>query len=279
MRVAVVGPAGSPKAEVERAYQGVRSAVAAPEVRDALLAQVLQAWVHFHNGEFQEASQVGLAAGGAGITAANKATSIYANYLEKKEKTRLELFTQVAEQAQQQAQADPKNANAWYWHAYALGRYSQGISVAKALAQGLGSKIRESLEKAIALAPAHADAHIALGAFHAEVIDKVGALVGGADQCVLGQQIGGGHEVRALGDEVGLAAQRDEHAGLPPVGHPGDDQAVRGLSLGSLGQRGQPLLTENLHRPIDVAGRFLQGFLAIHHALAGSVAKFHDGRS
>jgi len=107
----------------------------------------------------------------------------------------------------------------------------------------------------------------------------VGALVGGADQCVLGQQIGGGHEVRALGDEVGLAAQRDEHAGLPPVGHPGDDQAVRGLSLGSLGQRGQPLLTENLHRPIDVAGRFLQGFLAIHHALAGSVAKFHDGRS
>jgi tetratricopeptide (TPR) repeat protein len=91
----------------------------------------------------------------------------------------LELFTQVAEQAHQQAQADPKNANAWYWHAYALGRYSQGISVAKALAQGLGSKIRESLEKAIALAPAHADAHIALGAFHAEVIDKVGALIGG----------------------------------------------------------------------------------------------------
>jgi hypothetical protein len=27
--------------------------------------------------------------------------------------------------------------------------------------------------------PAHADAHIALGAFHAEVIDKVGALIGG----------------------------------------------------------------------------------------------------
>jgi len=40
--VAVVGPAGSAKAEVERAYQGVRSAVAAPEVRDALLAQGYQ---------------------------------------------------------------------------------------------------------------------------------------------------------------------------------------------------------------------------------------------
>ncbi len=142
-------------------------------------AQVLAAWVHFHNGQFQEAAQAGLAAGGAGVTVANKATAIYATYLEKKEKTRLDLFMQIAEQAQAQAEQDPDNANAWYWNAYALGRYSQGISVAKALAQGLGSKIRESLEKAIALAPAHADAHIALGAFHAEVIDKVGALIGG----------------------------------------------------------------------------------------------------
>ncbi|MDP2769335.1 MAG: hypothetical protein Q8O81_05810 [Giesbergeria sp.] len=142
-------------------------------------AAVLQAWVHFHNGDFQKASEAGLEAGGGGITAANKATAIYATYLEKKEKTRLDLFLQVAEQAEAQAAEDPKNANAWYWHAYALGRYSQGISVAKALAQGLGGKIKESLEKAIALSPKHADARIALGAFHAEVIDKVGSLIGG----------------------------------------------------------------------------------------------------
>ena len=140
---------------------------------------VLQAWVLFHNGQFQQATEAGLAAGGAGITVANKATAIHANYLEKKEKTRLDLFLQVAERAAAQAAREPRNANAWYWHAYALGRYSQGISVAKALAQGLGSKVKDALEKTIALAPAHADAHIALGAFHAEVIDKVGALIGG----------------------------------------------------------------------------------------------------
>lgn len=163
-------------AQLKKHWSRLHTGDAEPLPKDA---QALMAWVHFHNGNFQEAAQVGLAAGGAGITAANKATSIYANYLEKKEKTRLELFMQVAEQAQAQAQAEPKNANAWYWHAYALGRYSQGISVAKALAQGLGSKIRESLEKAISLSPNHADAHIALGAFHAEVIDKVGALIGG----------------------------------------------------------------------------------------------------
>ena len=149
---------------------------AEPRPRDPA---VLEAWALFHSGEFQRAAAAGLAAGGPGTTVANKATAIYANYLESKEKTRLDLFTQVAERAHAQATAEPGNANAWYWHAYALGRYSQGISVAKALAQGLGGKVKEALERAIALSPQHADARIALGTFHAEVIDKVGSLIGG----------------------------------------------------------------------------------------------------
>jgi tetratricopeptide (TPR) repeat protein len=141
--------------------------------------EVLEAWALFHNGEFQKSAEAGLKAGGAGITVANKATAVYANYLEKKEKAKLDLFVEVAQRAEAQASADANNANAWYWQAYALGRYSQGISVAKALAQGLGGKVKESLEKTIKLQPKHADAHIALGAFHAEVIDKVGSLIGG----------------------------------------------------------------------------------------------------
>jgi tetratricopeptide (TPR) repeat protein len=142
-------------------------------------AAVLQAWMFFHNGEFQKAAEAGLKAGGAGITVANKATCIYANYLETKEKVKLDLFMEVAERAEAQQASEPKNANAYYWQAYALGRYGQGISVAKALAQGLGSKVKNALEQAIKLSPKHADAHIALAAFHAEVIDKVGSLIGG----------------------------------------------------------------------------------------------------
>ena len=142
-------------------------------------AAVLQAWVFFHNGEFQKAAEAGIKAGGAGLVVANKATSIYANYLEAKEKTKLELFMEVAERAEALQADDPKNANAYYWQAYALGRYGQGISVAKALAQGLGTKVKNALEQAIRLQPKHADAHIALAAFHAEVIDKVGSLIGG----------------------------------------------------------------------------------------------------
>jgi len=139
---------------------------------------VLAAWALFHAGEFQKAAEAGLKAGGAGITVANKAQAIYANYLEKSEKTKLALFMEVAERAEAQIATDAKNANAHYFMAYALGRYSQGISIAKALAQGLGGKVKNALETTIKLAPKHADAHIALGAFHAEVIDKVGSLLG-----------------------------------------------------------------------------------------------------
>jgi len=141
--------------------------------------RVLQAWVLFHNGAYEEAVEAGVQAGGAGITAANKAQCLYANYLEKNEKARLELFLEAAQRAELQAAAHPGNPNAWYWQAYALGRYSQGISVAKALAQGLGSKVKEALQRTIQLQPHHADAYIALGAFHAEVIDKIGSLIGG----------------------------------------------------------------------------------------------------
>jgi tetratricopeptide (TPR) repeat protein len=147
-------------------------------------AAVLAAWALFHAGEFQKACEAGLKAGGAGITVANKAQSIHANYLEKSEKNKLAMFQEVAARAEAQIAEDPKNPNAHYWLAYSLGRYSQGISVAKALAQGLGSKVKTALETAIKLQPKHADAHIALGTFHAEVIDKVGRLLGktqGAD--------------------------------------------------------------------------------------------------
>jgi tetratricopeptide (TPR) repeat protein len=138
-----------------------------------------EAWRLFHQGKFAEAVEAGLAAGGAGLTAANKAQAIYASGVETKDAARVALLEEVMERAQAQAKAEPKNANAHYLFAYAAGRYSQRISVAKALAQGYGGRIRAALEAALKLQPKHADAHIAMGAWHAEILDKVGALVGG----------------------------------------------------------------------------------------------------
>jgi tetratricopeptide (TPR) repeat protein len=138
---------------------------------------VLQAWVLFHNGDFQQAVEAGLKAGNDGMTVANKATSVYARFLEKREKTKLDLFLEVADRAQAQQALVPSNPNAFFWQAYALNQYSQAISVAKGMAQGLGNKVKEGLHQTIALCPKHADAHLALASFHAEAIDKVGALI------------------------------------------------------------------------------------------------------
>ncbi len=163
-------------ASVKKNWTRLHTGDAEPLPKDARL---LEAWAMFHNGEFQKAVEASLKLGATGLTLANKATSIYATYLEKKEKTRLDMYLDVAQRAEAQVRQDPQNPNAYYWQAYAIGRYSQGISVAKALAQGLGGKVKVALEHTIKLQPKHADAHIALGAFHAEVIDKVGSLIGG----------------------------------------------------------------------------------------------------
>lgn len=137
------------------------------------------AWVLFHDGEFQRATQAGLALGDAGLNVANKATAIHANYVERREANRQDLLLETAARAEKLQHHQPDNPGAWYWQAYALGRYSQGISVAKALTQGLGVRIKTALEKTIERCPHHADAHLALATFHAEVIDKVGHLIGG----------------------------------------------------------------------------------------------------
>ncbi len=142
---------------------------------------LLRGWGYFHRGDYERAATLGLklASDGlsAGTTLANKATCMYATYLEPSERAKLELFQQVAQRAHEQQESDPHNPNAYYWQAYALGRYGQSVSVAKALAQGLGTRVKQALERTIALQPKHADAQVALGAFHAEVIDKVGSLI------------------------------------------------------------------------------------------------------
>lgn len=162
-------------ADLARHWERLHAGDAEPLPREPA---VLAAWALFHAGEFRQATLAGLAAGGAGITVANKAQATYAHYLEPSEKVRLGLLMEVAERAEAQLASDPRNANAYYLMAYALARYSQGTSIAKALAQGLGSKVKSALEAAIKLAPRHADAYVALGAFHAEVIDKIGSLLG-----------------------------------------------------------------------------------------------------
>lgn len=139
--------------------------------------KVLDAWQAFHAGDFGRAVESGLAAGGAGVNAAVKAQVVYGHYLEKVDKAKIALFEEAAAWADERRAQTPKDANAHYLYAFALGRYGQGISVVKALAQGMGGKIKDALATAMKVDAKHADANIAYGAYQAEVIDKVGGLV------------------------------------------------------------------------------------------------------
>ena len=143
-------------------------------------AQELQeAWRCFHRGDFQQAVEIADDYGLAGHAAANKATGIYATYLETEQKRQIDLFKDAISRAEQAIQEFPDDPNSHYFHAFNLGRYSQSISVVKALRQGVGGKILASLRRTLELQPEHAEAHTALGMYHAEIIDKVGKLIGG----------------------------------------------------------------------------------------------------
>ena len=145
---------------------------------EAAAETLADAWRAFHRGDFAEAVDLADSIGLLGHAVANKASGIYADYLEDDDETKIDIYQAGIARAEKAIQAFPDDANAHYFHAFLLGRYSQCISVTKALAQGVGGKIKKSLEKALKLAPDHAEAHTALGLYHAEIIDKVGKLVG-----------------------------------------------------------------------------------------------------
>ncbi len=138
-----------------------------------------QAWRDYHAGRFAQAVEKALKIGLCAHALANKASGIYADYLEEDEGQRLAIYQSGIERAEAAVEAFPDDPNSHYFHAFLLGRYSQCISVAKALAQGVGGRIRQSLDRTLELAPKHAEARTASGLYHAEIIDKVGKLVGG----------------------------------------------------------------------------------------------------
>ncbi|NND44370.1 MAG: hypothetical protein HKN58_03535 [Xanthomonadales bacterium] len=155
---------------------------AAPEDFDGDLGGLAQslrsAWRAFHAGRFQQAVTRAEACGSLGAACANKATGIYASSLEDDDSHRQACFESAIERAEQAVNHLPDAANSHYFLAFNLGRLSQSMSVMDALRQGLGGRIKSALETTLELERHHADAHIALGMYHAEVINKVGKMIG-----------------------------------------------------------------------------------------------------
>lgn len=144
----------------------------------AKIAAALQdAWRAFHRGDFHEAYDAGVALKALGASVAIKAGGIHATYLVDSDKDKTARFESLAALAEEAIAALPGEANSHYRRAFALGRYSQTISIAKALAQGIGGKVKESLDQALKLASKHAEARTALGVYHAEIVGKVGGML------------------------------------------------------------------------------------------------------
>ena len=144
------------------------------------LAQRLQdAWRAFHHGDFRTAYEAGEALGPLGASVAVKAIGIHATYLVDDEAEQLQRFEHAAQLAEAAVKALPDEANSHYRHAFALGRYSQGISIAKALKAGIAGKVRAALDTTLEHEPKHAEAHTAMALYHAEIINKIGGMIGG----------------------------------------------------------------------------------------------------
>ena len=138
-----------------------------------------EAWRAFHRGDFQDAFEAGNALGPLGASVAIKAAGIHAVHLLDDDKAREKRFAELVKLAEAAIAALPDEANSHFRYAFALGRYSQCISIAKALTQGLAGKVKIALERTLELEPDHAEAHTALGLYHAEVVSKVGGLIAG----------------------------------------------------------------------------------------------------
>ena len=136
-----------------------------------------KAWQHYHAGRFNKAVTTAESLGIEAFAPHAKAMIIYSDHLEDDELEQQKLYQKAVDLTAIARETYPEAANAHYLYAFALGRYAQSISTAKALRQGMGGKIGDSIDATLACTAKHADAHLAKGLFHAEIVDKVGKLV------------------------------------------------------------------------------------------------------
>jgi len=159
-----------------RAHLTVAHAVTRHGGAGAVAGKLQEAWAAFHRGDFVRAIEAGSQQEALGAAAANKSVAIRTLYLEKNERQRLDLLKAAIERGEGAAEQLPECANVHYTLGLVLGRYSQRISILEALASGFAGRVHACLKRTLELDPRHAEAHIALGLYHAEIVSKLGGL-------------------------------------------------------------------------------------------------------
>ena len=144
---------------------------------DSVPAQ--QAWRAYHEGRFGDAVRAAEKYGDECLLPAAFAATMYTHYLENDDDEKLGMFEYAVDLAEAAVEFDPESANAHFMLAVALGRYSQFISILEALAKGVAPRVKKSVTECLALEPDHAEAHVTLATWHAEIVDKLGSMLAG----------------------------------------------------------------------------------------------------
>lgn len=120
-------------------------------------------------GRFVEAAEIGETLNTShGYALAAEALAIHGHYLAAEE-AKAELLGRAMRLGQEAIRKDLENPAAHLQHAHAMGRYTQAVGTLKVKREYAG-RVRAALERALFLKPGLAEAHLSLGAWHAEAI-------------------------------------------------------------------------------------------------------------
>lgn len=162
------------------AYRVARLALLAGSLllpADASAQSMEDARKAYAEGRFLEAADLAEAlATSDGYALAAKSLAIHAYHLAAEE-DRQGLYERAVQLGEQAVEADSANAEAYFQSAHAVGRYSQTLSGMTALRQGYGGRARDLLDATLARDSLYADAHVALGSWHADIVDRAGRMI------------------------------------------------------------------------------------------------------
>jgi tetratricopeptide (TPR) repeat protein len=140
----------------------------------AFAATMDEAETAYLEGRYLEAAEIGEALETSdGYALAADALAVQGYYLAE-EDDRQPLCERAMANAREAVQRNAANPEAHLQSAHAMGRYAQTIGVLEALNEGFAGKVRDAIDNALLLDPDLAQAHLSLGAWHAEIVGSAG---------------------------------------------------------------------------------------------------------
>lgn len=140
----------------------------------------------FNDGRFLEAAELAAGQGTSeGYVWASRSLTIYGHYIAPTLEERQGILLRAIQLAKKAVELDESNPYAYQAMAHSEGRYAESLPTIEALSAGYAEKTLASMQRAVELDPDFAYAHVAIGGWHARIINAagfMGALIYGASE-------------------------------------------------------------------------------------------------